>query len=79
MKTILFLMCIAMSYQLANAQQTVRYAYDNNGNRTGRTIVLPKTSEETIKESDFFRQGDTPADDQLSILHDGLDEYDLRL
>lgn len=68
-----------LSMHIASAQQTVSYAYDNNGNRTGRTIVLPKTSEEMIKESDFFSQGDTSADDQLSILHDGLDQYALRL
>lgn len=79
MKTILTLICMILSMHIASAQQTVSYAYDNNGNRTGRTIVLPKTSEEMINESDFFSQGDTPDTDRLSILHDGLDEYALRL
>ena len=79
MKTILTMISIILSMHIASAQATVSYAYDNNGNRTGRTIVLPKTSEEMIKESDLSSQDDFSSDEQRSILHDGLDKYALKL
>lgn len=79
MKTILTLICIILSMNIASAQATVSYAYDNNGNRTGRTIELIKTNEEMKKESDLSSQDDIPFDEKRNILHDGLDKYSLKL
>jgi hypothetical protein len=58
------------------AQQEISYAYDNNGNRISRTIVMVKALEDGETQpgvdASFHHEGSTI--DQAGALHDGLDK-----
>ncbi len=79
MRTLLIFMCWLMGTMFAQAQQNVSYAYDNNGNRIGRTIVLQKTAQELIEEDDLQDNDNLKVGDQLNALYDQMAGFSMRI
>ncbi|MDD3743015.1 MAG: T9SS type A sorting domain-containing protein [Lentimicrobiaceae bacterium] len=79
MRTLLIFMCLLMGTMFAQAQQSVSYAYDNNGNRVGRTIVLQKTAQELIEEGDLQNNDNLKVGDQLNALYDQMTGFSIRI
>ncbi len=79
MRTLLFFTCLLMGTMFARAQQSVSYAYDNNGNRIGRTIVLQKTAQELIEADDLQNNDNMKAADQLNALYDQLAGFSIEI
>lgn len=76
MKQILTIALGFFLYLIGTAQNTINYAYDANGNRTSRTIIMYKTLEDKgiFTVTDNHPQQESNALDPSKALYDGLEK-----
>lgn len=79
MKTKLLLILWLFFSTGAYAQQSISYAYDNNGNRTARSILLSKESDTLADSNDEHGWIEQNVNKQTTSLHDQINDFTISI